>query len=66
MKLDFFEKLFAKSRITHKKVLAKSKLVVLFDLLYCLLHLLLKLDGGMINFQRELLIVHFHNDISSN
>jgi hypothetical protein len=66
MNLDLLEKICAKGRITHKKVLAKSKVVVLLDLLHCLLHLFLKFDGGTISLQGELLIVHFHSDISSN
>jgi hypothetical protein len=66
MNLDFFEEIHAKGRITHKKVLAKNKVVVLLNLLHCLFHPFLKLDGGTINLQGELFIIHLHIDISNN
>jgi hypothetical protein len=50
MNLDFLEKICAKGKIANRKVLAKSKIMVLLDLLHCLFHPLLQLDGGTISF----------------
>jgi hypothetical protein len=66
MNLDSFEEIHAKGMIADKKVLVKSRVVVLLDLLHCLLHPLLKLDKGAINFKGELLVVYFYNNISNN
>jgi hypothetical protein len=66
MNLDFLEEISVKGKITHMKVLAKSKVVVLLDQLHCLFHLFFKLDGGAISLQGELLIVNLDNDISNN
>jgi hypothetical protein len=57
MNLNFLEEIWAKCRITHKKVLVECRAMVLLDLLHHLYHPLFELDGKAFTFQGGLLIV---------
>ncbi len=65
MNLDFLEEIWAKSKITHTKVL-EICVVVFPNLFHCLFHLLFEFDRRTFTFQGEFFIVQLHNDIFNN